>query len=215
MAMNNLGSLFGSPGQATQSIMQLPEVQAYAAQIGQMKTQIGQMAQDELARVLAAPMGSIIPDDNAYMTAVMRRVEEAAVQKKDAVTRQYNSIGRVNSSDHMKALADVDTELMQAKQDTAAIIAKEKITQEIEMRITALSGALGLDTRAAAEIAGLTNLSATEASLQYGISEALIQQLRAAYHLTDLRDQLDSEQSSGMPINSLINNLMANVKIGG
>jgi hypothetical protein len=172
-----------------------PELDQYAAQIGQAKTELGQMGRDELARVLQTPIGQIVPDDNAYMDAMMRRVDEAATARKQAVTSNYNSIGRANSSEHMQELGKIDKELAVAKQDMAAVIANEKIKMEMDYRLSALSGALGIDQQAAAELAGLTNLSVQEAALKFGLQAAQVMQLRQMSMLQNMQQSLSAQQA--------------------
>jgi len=188
------GELFSN-----QNFLNTPEVQAYANSIGQAKTQLGQMGRDELKRVLESPIGSIVPDDNAYMQAMMRRTEEAAKQRKETITSNYNSIGRANSSEHVAELNKIDLQTEQAKQDLAAVIANEKIKLEMDYRLTALSGALGVDQQAAAELAGLTNLSVQEAALKYGLQEQEVAELRKMAMLQQLVQQMGYRAGKPVP----------------
>jgi hypothetical protein len=191
------------------SFLNTPELQAYIESIGQAKTQLGQMGRDELARVLQSPVGSIIPDDNAYVQAMLRRTEEAAVQRKEAITSNYNAIGRANSSEHIAELNKVDQQLEVAKQDLAAVIANEKIKLELDYRITALSGALGVDQQAAAELAGLTNLSVQEAALKYGIAAQEVAELRKMAQMQELVQQMGYNSGGNTGGNNIMSTLLS------
>lgn len=172
-----------------------PELAAYADKIGQAKTELGQMGQDELSRVLQAPIGSIVPDDNAYFDAMMRRTDEAATARKESITSNYNAIGRANSSEHIAEINKIDKELEIAKQDLSAVVANEKIKLEMDYKLSALSGALGIDQQAASELAGLTGLAVEEAALKYGIQVEQVMQLRQMSMLQELQSQLSSQQA--------------------
>ena len=204
-----LGMMNQNSGNSTLSspdFMNLPEVQQFAASIGKAKTQLGQMSQDQLAAAITAAPGSIIPDDNAYFQAATRRVQEQGTLQKQQVTEAYNSIGRANSSEHMQALALVDKQTAQAVQDTAATLANQKLQLEITYKTAALAQALQVDQNTAADLAGLTKLSVTEAALKYGVSEAQVQQIRTSSGLENMYGQLSGSQgNSAGSMNSIMN----------
>ena len=174
-----------------------PELDAYAAQIGQAKTALGNMSREQISQIISSPIGTIIPDDQ-WMNAIaplMTKIDQAAATKKQQTTEAYNSIGRVNSSEHMQELAKIDKDAAQTKVDYQAQLLGQKLTMEMDYKLSALSAALGIDTQAAAELAGLTNLSVQEAALKYGIAVEQVQQLRQVTMLQTMQQQLMAQQS--------------------
>jgi DNA-directed RNA polymerase specialized sigma24 family protein len=95
----------------------------------------------------------------------------------------------------MQELGKIDKELAVAKQDMAAVIANEKIKMEMDYRLSALSGALGIDQQAAAELAGLTNLSVQEAALKFGLQAEQVMQLRQMTMLQSMQQALGAQQA--------------------
>lgn len=185
-------ALPGLAGTATQAIMnkilasptpnftELPEVQALRDAIGQAKTKVGALSQEELSRILSTPVGSLIPEENAYYQQAKERLNEAYKEKKEALARAYQSYGRINSSEHIKEQQALDDELADKKQELIAQLAHEKLSLELDYKKAALAAALGIEEQAAAELMGLANLSVQEAALKYGLEAQQVQDIRNA-----------------------------------
>jgi hypothetical protein len=157
-----------------------PELQMYRDAIGKAKTELGQMSRDQIGQAISQPIGSIIPE-NEWMNSIAplrTKILDQAEEKKNMITSRYNSIGRANSSEHMQELAKIDKEASQAVTDYYAQLMGQKLTMELDYKLSALSAGLGVDMQAASELAGLTNLTVQEAALKYGIESAMVQQLR-------------------------------------
>lgn len=146
---------------------------------GGFRTEAGQLAHDELAHILGSEFGSVYPaGEDPYLEALLRRSGEAADKEKERITKEYNAYGRLYSSEHMEALAQVDENLSQRETDVAAQWAELQRTQEINTRLTAISQALQVDSNIAAELMGYTQMSAEMAAMKYGADVADINSLR-------------------------------------
>ena len=163
---------------STPEFMNLPEIQAWKESIGSMKTKLGALSEAELMDILQAPPGSVIPSENEYYGTAVARLDDAKKQRLEALARQYQKFGRLNSSEHMKEATLLEKEYDDRKQELMAGLAHEKLQLEMDYKKAALAAALKIEEQAAAELMGYTQLSVTEAAMKYGAEEAQIQQIR-------------------------------------
>jgi hypothetical protein len=193
-----------------------PEVEQYAAMIGKAKTELGQMSMDEIKAKLAAPIGSMIPNDE-WMNAIAPLKTRVAQKVADAIQanhQNFNAMGRPNSSEMLQEDARIQAEGDQAINDYEAALMGEKLKMELDYRVTALSAALGLEQSAAAELAGLTNLSVQEAALQFGIEAQQVAEIRKMAGLQDLMAQMGYNGGGGGSIGGDINAIIGSFREG-